>query len=48
MDVSENSGVFPPNHPFKKKNTHFGDTPIFGETPIFFKGVETTNLHGTH
>ena len=48
MDVSENSGVFPPNHPLKKKNTHFGDTPIFWETPIFFKGVETTNLHGTH
>ena len=41
MDVSENSGVLPPNHPFFNRVFHdfhhpfWGPTPVFGNTHVF-------------
>ena len=51
MGVSENSGVFPPNHPLKnrvfpwKKPSILGEnTPIFGSTPRWTKAANLGHL----
>jgi len=37
MDISENSGVFPPNHPLKNRVFHYFHHPFWGFSPYFFE-----------
>ena len=37
MDISENSGVFPPNHPLKNRVFHYFHHPFWGFFPYFLE-----------
>ena len=44
MDVSENSGVFPPNHPLKNRVFHYKSS-ILGAHPYFWKHPNDLTKH---
>ena len=45
MGVSENRGVFPPNHPLKNRVFQYFHHPFLGETPLFLEIPKYRNLY---